>query len=86
MENKSRLKINTNSGMVYYVSKLGYFSETKKWIFKGVNFRSNSSRIKYTFDEIWENPELAIKGYIFDIDHDTTRRWSDKISHCHMEE
>lgn len=45
------------------------------WKFLGVSTHHWHRRIIHTFEDIWKNPKLAINGYLWDLDHGTTRTW-----------
>ena len=45
------------------------------WKFLGISTHHWHNRIIHRFADIWENPELAINGYLWDIDHGTVRQW-----------
>jgi hypothetical protein len=46
-----------------------------QWTFIGVSKHRMNSRPTVSFQDIWENPKLAINGYFWDIDHGTVRLW-----------
>ncbi len=45
------------------------------WKFLGVSTHHWHNRIIHTFEDIWNNPELAKKGIVWDFDHGTIRMW-----------
>ncbi len=49
------------------------FSDT--WLFKGVSTHHWHNRVTIPFNVIWENPQKAINGFFWDIDHGTVRCW-----------
>jgi hypothetical protein len=49
------------------------FSET--WRFLGVSTHHWHNRVTVTLADIFDNPKLAIKGYVWDVDHGTMRQW-----------
>lgn len=46
-----------------------------QWDVLGVSKHHMNNRPTILFNEIWEHPEKALKGYLWDIDHGTVRRW-----------
>jgi len=46
------------------------------WLFLGTSTHHMNNRVIHSFHEIWKNPSLAVKGYMWDKDHGTTRTWS----------
>jgi hypothetical protein len=63
------------------------------WKFLGVSTHHWHNRIIHTFEDIWDNPELAKKGIVWDYDHGTIRIWGGsylgkqpRITACYGEE
>ena len=46
-----------------------------QWQFLGVSFHHWREGIDKSFKEIWDDPECAVGGLLWDIDHGTTRKW-----------
>lgn len=46
-----------------------------QWDFIGVSTHHWHNRPTISFKQIWENPSLALNGYMWDIDHGTVRVW-----------
>lgn len=46
-----------------------------EWKFLGVSTHHWHNHIIHTFKDIVINPKLAVHGYLWDIDHGTTRTW-----------
>ena len=73
-------------GEWYMIDENGYIfggpnnirQPSRNWRFLGVSTHHWHNRIIYTFKDIWENPDLAIHGYLWDEDHGTTRIWGGK--------
>ena len=51
------------------------FSPSEEWKFLGVSTHWRNNHIVHSFEDIWDKPELALKGYVWDLDHGTTRMW-----------
>ena len=61
------------------------FSPT--WIFQGVSTHHWHNHIVFTLDELFEHPEMGVNGYVWDLDHGTTRRWggtNPRITSCYV--
>lgn len=69
-------------GRDYQVNELGHIkgpnSEgfSKNWIFLGVSKHHWRRGIDYNRRAIFDNPQLALKGLVWDRDHGTLRQWS----------
>jgi len=64
-----------------------------QWRFLGVSTHHWHNRIIYMFADIWDNPELAKKGIVWDYDHGTIRVWGGlyfgkqpRITACYIKE
>ena len=69
----------------FLVGSRNYFSPN--WLFLGVCTHHWHHRIIHKFAEIWNNPELAKKGYVWDLDHGTIRLWAGRrISYVYKRE
>ena len=47
----------------------------KNWRLLGVSFHHCRNNTDMGVKELFDNPEKMIKGYVWDIDHGTTRFW-----------
>ena len=75
-------EVNERGEFLVGSSSGGYFSPA--WLFLGTCTHHWHSRIIHFFEAIWENPELAKKGIVWDLDHGTTRRWGNRrIAHVY---
>ncbi len=64
-------KVN-NEGHITQID--GNFSD--QWQFLGVSFHHWKNSTDINFPEIWKNPQIALKGRVWDMDHGTVRIWS----------
>lgn len=48
------------------------------WKFLGVSTHHWQNNVVHSFSAIWNEPQLAINGYVWDRDHGTTRTWGGK--------
>jgi hypothetical protein len=59
-----------------------------QWDFIGVSTHHMHRHPTISFQDIWDNPKLALGGYVWDIDHGTVRSWrgggSHRIMDCYM--
>lgn len=63
-------------GFVYQIKRLDMpFTPSNGWLFLGVSTHHASNRIKFVPSEIFDNPELMLGGYVWDLDHGTVGRW-----------
>ena len=46
------------------------------WLFLGVSTHHWHNHLVYSFKQIWNNPQLAEGGILWDKDHGTTRIWA----------
>ena len=46
------------------------------WLFLGVSFHHWSNHIDIDLKKAFDNPQLLIKGLVWDLDHGTIRQWS----------
>ena len=65
-------------GEWYTINEKGEFlvgttSFSPTWKFLGVSTHHWHQRIIHPFEELWNNPELGKKGYVWDLDHGYTR-------------
>jgi hypothetical protein len=51
------------------------FSASGQWKFIGVSTHNWHNRVTIPFSAILKNPALAVGGYVWDVDHGTTRTW-----------
>ena len=58
----------------FYVRSGHYFSD-KSWTFLGTS-KKQHGRIENSFDNIWATPDVAVKGWVHDLDHGTHRVWA----------
>jgi len=69
-----------HAGEWYKVNEQGFITQERnsdfsgKWIFLGVSFHHWTNHINLKFDDL-KNPKDLIKGYVWDLDHGSTRRW-----------
>ena len=67
---------------LYQVNEEGYIKSeksknfSKNWIFLGVSKHHMNNHVTIPFKKCWENPDLMMNGYVWDVDHGTTRMWS----------
>lgn len=70
-------------GDYYVVNKHGQILQANNtynefgdsWLFLGVSTHHWHSHITIPFNEIWKRPKEALKGIVWDLDHNTTRLW-----------
>ena len=69
-------------GEIYHVNSIGQFVRTDmlmkfhdNWRFLGVSTHHWNNHIVHNFTTIWQNPDLAINGYLWDLAHGTTLIW-----------
>ena len=65
-------RVNSNGDMKAADSTKSY---SGNWVFIGVSTHHWHRRPTISFIDIWENPKLAIGGYLWDVDHGTVRCW-----------
>ena len=46
-----------------------------QWKFLGISTHHMHNTIIHTFFDIWNDPSLALNGYLWDIDYGTIRKW-----------
>ena len=74
----------TIEGEIYKVNSKGQIyggphnlaDSNDDWIFVGVSKHHMQNHPVINFKGIWENPGLALHGYLWDIDHGTLRMWA----------
>ena len=54
-----------------------------KWKLLGVSTHHWHNRIIYSTRDLFDNPELMKKGYVWDFDHGAIRIWSGQYN-CHL--
>ena len=58
----------------------GGCSFSDKWKLLGVTKKWNRNSLDVKFDEIWEDPGRMRSGYVYDLDHGTTRMWGGRYN------
>lgn len=74
----------------YYVTPDGYIIRTdgmgrgsRNWVFLGISSHHWHRRITVPFIAILDDPQLALRGYVWDSDHGTVRRWGGaRVTRC----
>jgi hypothetical protein len=69
-------------GEWYHVNEIGQFIRTDmpmafhdSWQFYGVSTHHWHNHPVYKLSDVWNNPKIAIGGYLWDKDHGTIRTW-----------
>ena len=87
------LHLRTTDGRQYVVNKAGMIVQLERlasagfsgeWIFSGTSSHHWHNRITERF--CFDNPERFLKGYVWDVDHGTTRRWNRRVSSAYVSE
>ena len=75
----------------FVVNELGHITQldrfrrdqtdfTGKWTLHGASHHHWTRRPTTSPDEIQANPKLLEGGYVWDLDHGSTRRWGDRVT------
>ena len=76
------LHIQIDNGEWYLINQHGHITQysrkefTGKWKMLGISYHHWTRRIETSFNEIWKNPSLALRGRVWDLDHGTTKQWA----------
>ena len=69
-------------GKKYLINRKGEIQRTDlqhevsgDWLFLGVSFHHWRNGIDIDLKKALDNPQLLIKGLVWDLDHGTTRQW-----------
>jgi len=88
-------------GKIYQVNHKGQFRKhtvgpeqfSPDWQFLGVSFHHWRKGLDVGFNEIWQDPKIAMGGLLWDSDHGTVRQWGGRylgklprITACFIEE